>query len=170
MNSWCLWFLAKLNKTAVYMLFFDIRGTQSPHTLPYRCLALFAGFLLIKVQKVFLILIALSQEQQLIIVFTVNPFTVVIEIWHYKGEIFTEGHHYKLTSLHACGHFGLFLLIISIWLQFACNLFTACINIILVQRQPILPRNISKMLRDKSFDLEQSLEQFIKLLKLKERV
>ena len=64
------------------MLFFDIRGTQSPHALPYRCLALFAGFLLIKVQKVFLILIALSQEQQLIIVFTVNPFTVVIEIWH----------------------------------------------------------------------------------------
>ena len=44
------------------MLFFDIRGTQSPHTLPYRCLALFVGFLLIKVQKVFLILIALSQD------------------------------------------------------------------------------------------------------------
>ena len=64
------------------MLFFDIRETQSPHKLPYRCFALFAAFLLIKVQKVFLILIALSQEQQLIIVFTVNPFTVVIEIWH----------------------------------------------------------------------------------------
>ena len=82
MSSWCLWFLAKLNKTALPVLLFDIRGTQSPPTLPYRCLTLFTGFLLIKVWKVFLILIALSQEQQLIIVFTVNPLTVVMEIWH----------------------------------------------------------------------------------------
>ena len=65
------------------MFLFNISGgTQSPPTIPYRCLTLLVGFLLIKVQKVFLILTALSQEQQLIIVFTVNPLTVVIEIWH----------------------------------------------------------------------------------------
>ena len=64
------------------MFLFNIGGTQSPPTLPYRCLTLLAGFLLIKVQKVFLILTALSQEQQLIIVFTVNPLTVFMEIWH----------------------------------------------------------------------------------------
>ena len=62
------------------MFLFNIGGTQSPPTLPYRCLTLLAGFPLIKVQKVFLILTALSQEQQLIIVFTVNPLTVVTEI------------------------------------------------------------------------------------------
>ena len=37
---------------------------------------------------------------------------------------------FKKFALHACGHFALFLLIISIWLRFACNLFTACINIL----------------------------------------
>ena len=58
MNSWCLWFGAELNKTAVHVLLFDIRGTQSPPTLPYRCLTLFACFLLLKIQKVFLILTA----------------------------------------------------------------------------------------------------------------
>ena len=37
----------------------------------------------------------------------------------------------------------------------------------LLEDTPTLLRNISKMLRDKSFDLEQSLEQFMVLLKLK---
>ena len=99
-----------------------------PSPPPYRCLTLFAGFLLLKIQKVFLILTAVIR-------------TAVNYCFHCKSidnchgdmalkgwDFYWEGNHSKLTLLHACGHFALFRLIISVWLQFACNLFTACVN------------------------------------------
>ena len=32
-----------------------------------------------------------SKEQQIIFVFTVNPLTIVMEIWQKKGDVSTEG-------------------------------------------------------------------------------
>ena len=131
MNTWCLWFRAKLNKTAVHHgLPFDISGTQSPSTPPsYRCLTLFAGFRLLKIQKVFLILYTAVIRTAVNYCFYCKSIDSCHGDMALKGwDFYWEENHSKLTLLHACGHFALFRLIISVWLQFACNLFTACVN------------------------------------------
>ena len=100
------------------MLPFDISGTQSPSTL-------------------LLIVVWLS----LALILTAVIKTTVNYCFHCKSigschgdmalkrwDFYWEGNHSKLTLLHGCGHFALFRLIISVLLQFTCNLFTACVN------------------------------------------
>ena len=106
---------AKLNKTADHHgLPFDFSGTQSsstPPPPPYRCLTLFAGFRLFKIQKVFLILTAVRR-------------TAVNYCFHSKSidschgdmalkgwDFYWEENHSKLTLLYACGllHFFVWL-------------------------------------------------------------